>query len=1454
MKFIVWLVGIVVALVVLVVVGLPFVINTGFVKDRIAGAAEDATGRVLAIDGDISLSLFPSLSLDVSGVRLANAEGGVAAEMVSIGSLSASLDGMALIGGSTVIDSVVIRDPAIYLEADAGGRPNWELAPQATDDAGGGGGTDAGDSPVSEPEAAGTPPEIRIGLIQIENGAFSMRDATGTETIVAEALNIELTAPSPESPLSLKGGVTLNGEPVTIDVLADSFGQALAKERFTLVASIESALVTAGYDGAVEQSPVPGLDGSMSLDIGSVGALASWLGQPLPEDQPDPGPFKLAATLAADGSAVTLSEATLAGDGLNATASGSFERTGQTTKIVFNLEGDRIDIDRYLPPPKADAAPVAAAPEPAAEPSDTAEADDAAPGDLFAALPSDPIDLTPLKTTQADIKIKLGGISAMGYEVGPIDVKLDIVDGVLSAFVDEMGLYDGKVNGWLSIEPKGDGLVLDTSVELASVPVGRLAEAAQADVPVVGVASGTLAVRTEGASPRALAQGAAGRIDFSLTGMKSADPTLSALSEVSVLLDLPGVDAPPDLKVAVLYNGEKVDLSATTDPLSQVIGGDRFAADLSVASKLVNLAYKGAVQQRPVPGLDGDFNLDIGSVGALASWLGQPLPDGQPDPGPLAVRASLSADGPKIVLSEAVIEGEGLNATATGSLDASGDVRQVAFTLDADSLDIDRYLPPQPAAVEQAAAEAPAAVAAPAATDSGTAAVGGGDLLAGLSTEPFDLAPMRGTDGTVAIRIGQVRAMGYEVGPIDLKMAMDGGVHRMELAELGLYGGGVTADVTMDASGADLGVDAAVSIANVAVAALADAAKAAVPITGNATGTFSAKGEGANPRALAEALSASIDFALTGVEATDAAAGLSELTLKASLPGFDASPKLDAEVVYNGERVTLALGLDPIPQVLGGDRFDLDMLVASNLIEAAYKGAVQQNPVPGLDGDMSLAIGSVGALAAWLGQPLPDGQPDPGPLNLQAKLAADGAKVALESAVIEGGAFNASATGSFDGSGEVPVVQAALTIDQLDVNAYLPPQAEQPADQGPADAGGGGQPGVPAPDAGPGDWSDLPIDIAPLYAAQADIKVTAQNVLYKDLTIETANLSALLDGGVLNAVIKEIRLAGGTVVANATIDGSGGAIGLDYDLRAEGLQALPLLKAFADTDRLSGTMMVTAKGTARGATEREIVSTLNGDGVISFTDGAIEGINIAETLREVGSFGGASGGPQRTDFSEMGGTFTITDGVVVNDDLKMLAPLLRIDGAGAVPMPPRIVDYGVTARLVASLEGQGGTDALAGIPIPVAITGPWHKPDYNVDMAGVFEEIAKDPTRLAVLPANVVKNAAELGIDLPVSILEEGGGAVGGVLEALPDILPLPGSGDGGAAGGSDDGGVLGVLENLIPGASGEQDAAPAQAPAPAPAPAPTASDAAPAPAPAPAEEEAEFPDPIGILEGLLDN
>src|SRR3546814_17666549 len=78
------------------------------------------------------------------------------------------------------------------------------------------------------------------------------------------------------------------------------------------------------------------------------------------------------------------------------------------------------------------------------------------------------------------------------------------------------------------------------------------------------------------------------------------------------------------------------------------------------------------------------------------------------------------------------------------------------------------------------------------------------------------------------------------------------------------------------------------------------------------------------------------------------------------------------------------------------------------MLTAGYDGAVIKSPA-GLDGKVNLDIPSIGRLAAWLGQPLDPKQPDPGPLQVAATLAADGPRIALRPATAAGQALKATA-------------------------------------------------------------------------------------------------------------------------------------------------------------------------------------------------------------------------------------------------------------------------------------------------------------------------------------------------------------------------------------------------------------------------------------------------------------
>ena len=121
------LVALVVIAVLAALVG-PSFIDWEDYKADIARELETATGRRVAIDGEVSLRLLPAPSLRANGVRIANIKGGAGRELARVGTLQMDLALWQLLRGRIVGTGVVLIKPEISLEILANGKPNWLLS------------------------------------------------------------------------------------------------------------------------------------------------------------------------------------------------------------------------------------------------------------------------------------------------------------------------------------------------------------------------------------------------------------------------------------------------------------------------------------------------------------------------------------------------------------------------------------------------------------------------------------------------------------------------------------------------------------------------------------------------------------------------------------------------------------------------------------------------------------------------------------------------------------------------------------------------------------------------------------------------------------------------------------------------------------------------------------------------------------------------------------------------------------------------------------------------------------------------------------------------------------------------------------------------------------------------------------------------------------------------------
>jgi AsmA protein len=190
--------------------------------------------------------------------------------------------------------------------------------------------------------------------------------------------------------------------------------------------------------------------------------------------------------------------------------------------------------------------------------------------------------------------------------------------------------------------------------------------------------------------------------------------------------------------------------------------------------------------------------------------------------------------------------------------------------------------------------------------------------------------------------------------------------------------------------------------------------------------------------------------------------------------------------------------------------------------------------------------------------------------------------------------------------------------------------------------------------------------------------------------------------------------------------------------RLSGIALGPLLKDAIDKTPIDGKGDVSLDISTSGATVSQFKKALGGNASLVLRDGAINGINLAATIRnakaKIGQVQGKPAAEQgtgsaqdKTDFTELSGSFKIANGVAHNDDLSAKTPLLRLGGSGDINIGTDSLDYTARATIVPSLEGQGGPELqeLKGLTIPVRLTGPFNAIGWKIDFGAMVGEATK---------------------------------------------------------------------------------------------------------------------------------
>jgi AsmA protein len=291
-----------------------------------------------------------------------------------------------------------------------------------------------------------------------------------------------------------------------------------------------------------------------------------------------------------------------------------------------------------------------------------------------------------------------------------------------------------------------------------------------------------------------------------------------------------------------------------------------------------------------------------------------------------------------------------------------------------------------------------------------------------------------------------------------------------------------------------------------------------------------------------------------------------------------------------------------------------------------------------------------------------------------------------------------------------------LDIDQLNVDKYLPPKQAAAASTG---------------DAGAGTGKEAPLDLSALkgHTVTGNIRIGALQV--SKLKLAKVNAKLALAGGKLDVAPMSLNLYEGSASGSLSVNANGNVVALKQTLR--GVSVNPLMKDLLDKDVLEGRGDVALDISARGDTVGAMKKALAGSASLALKDGAIKGINLAQSMRDIKAKLGQpdttqqANANQKTDFSELSASFKIANGVARNDDLALKSPFIRLGGAGDIDVGASQINYLAKATVVSSGEGQGGkgADELKGLTVPVRLTGPFDKLAYKIEWGAMLEDATK---------------------------------------------------------------------------------------------------------------------------------
>jgi AsmA protein len=397
-----------------------------------AGAAVKAEIKALTgfdphIDGPVTVSFFPTGTVDLGRVRLNGPD--QATPLLSADRLVARLRALPLLAGRIEISDLVIERPAFSVDIDAEGNSNWTSSLAALAHAMGGTGNRSGRGPI-------------FSQVQISKGTLVVHDALHDVVETVTGIDLALAWPAASRSFGATGQFQWRGDTVDTNIAFGDVFAALTGKVSSLKVRLAAAPLKVHFDGDMSSSPSLKFDGALAVEAPSLRQAMQWTG-----NKPPPGGgfgrFTLKAKTNIVGSNVALSAVNLSLDGNVAEGVLSYAAMGRRT-WQGTLAVDALDLTEYVSTVRL-------------------IANNSRDWDRM------PILLDGLTGFDLDLRLSAAQVSIGDAKLGRTAIAANLRGGRLALTIGESQAYKGIITGALTLAAAEAGAEFKAELQLADV-------------------------------------------------------------------------------------------------------------------------------------------------------------------------------------------------------------------------------------------------------------------------------------------------------------------------------------------------------------------------------------------------------------------------------------------------------------------------------------------------------------------------------------------------------------------------------------------------------------------------------------------------------------------------------------------------------------------------------------------------------------------------------------------------------------------------------------------------------------------------------------------------------------------------------------------------------------------------------------------------------------------------